>query len=270
MNPSCTLSSAWRSCCFLASSTLLSQRSFYKVAEEEQSVALEADALHHKTDVYSSLGVSVGLLVIVLLARVFKTPWAHYLDPVYQELGIHKRRRFQAATTIPLTVGQAVDQAVELTSRPLTPETSSPSRAPVFLGQLEIFDTEIRSRCLDLFGTFKESGSTERLDTVLSEATRILEDRLAELSGAPPGTTGVELASFAFAGKPPKIVLSEIDAEQQAGHLLFRGVFGFVRNNYHHKLVRDLNPARVLQIVGMIDYLMSLLGGRPIKIAVVD
>lgn len=57
-------------------------RKLYKVAEEEQSVALEADALHHKTDVYSSLGVGVGLLVIVLLEHMFKTPWAHYLDPV--------------------------------------------------------------------------------------------------------------------------------------------------------------------------------------------
>ena len=57
-------------------------KKLYKVAEEEQSVALEADALHHKTDVYSSFGVGVGLLVIVLLEHVFKTPWAHYFDPV--------------------------------------------------------------------------------------------------------------------------------------------------------------------------------------------
>ncbi len=57
-------------------------RKLFTVAEEEQSAALEADALHHKTDVYSSLGVGAGLLVIVLLERMFKTPWAHYLDPV--------------------------------------------------------------------------------------------------------------------------------------------------------------------------------------------
>jgi cation diffusion facilitator family transporter len=57
-------------------------RRLYKVAHEEQSVALEADALHLKTEVYSSLGVGGGLLVIILLQRVFAISWAHYLDPV--------------------------------------------------------------------------------------------------------------------------------------------------------------------------------------------
>lgn len=36
----------------------------YKVAKETESVALDADALHLKTDVYTSLGVGVGLLLI--------------------------------------------------------------------------------------------------------------------------------------------------------------------------------------------------------------
>ncbi len=38
----------------------------YKIARAEDSVALEADALHHKTDVYTSLGVGLGLLLIKL------------------------------------------------------------------------------------------------------------------------------------------------------------------------------------------------------------
>ena len=57
-------------------------RILYRVAHQEQSVALEADALHLKTDVYSSLGVAGGLLLIVVLTRVFGLPWAYYLDPV--------------------------------------------------------------------------------------------------------------------------------------------------------------------------------------------
>jgi cation diffusion facilitator family transporter len=54
----------------------------YKVAREESSVALAADALHLKTDVYSSLGVGVGLLVIVVLQSAFSVPWAESLDPI--------------------------------------------------------------------------------------------------------------------------------------------------------------------------------------------
>ena len=45
-------------------------RRLYKVAIEEDSMALEADALHLKTDVYTSLGVGVGLLLIKLTGLV--------------------------------------------------------------------------------------------------------------------------------------------------------------------------------------------------------
>jgi cation diffusion facilitator family transporter len=50
-------------------------RRLYKVAKETDSIALEADALHLKTDVYTSLGVATGLLLIWL------TGW-YFLDPI--------------------------------------------------------------------------------------------------------------------------------------------------------------------------------------------
>jgi cation diffusion facilitator family transporter len=50
-------------------------RKLYKVAHETNSVALEADALHLKTDVYTSLGVAIGLGLIL----VTKINW---LDPL--------------------------------------------------------------------------------------------------------------------------------------------------------------------------------------------
>lgn len=50
-------------------------RLLYKVAKETHSVALEADALHLKTDVYTSLGVAVGLGLILLTG-------VHWFDPV--------------------------------------------------------------------------------------------------------------------------------------------------------------------------------------------
>lgn len=42
----------------------LVSRKLYQVSKEEDSMALEADALHLKTDVYTSLGVGLGLLLI--------------------------------------------------------------------------------------------------------------------------------------------------------------------------------------------------------------
>lgn len=45
---------------------LLVSRKLYKVSQEEDSMALEADALHLKTDVYTALGVGIGILLIKL------------------------------------------------------------------------------------------------------------------------------------------------------------------------------------------------------------
>jgi cation diffusion facilitator family transporter len=50
-------------------------RRLYKVAHETKSVALEADALHLKTDVYTSVGVAVGLGLILVTG-------IKWLDPV--------------------------------------------------------------------------------------------------------------------------------------------------------------------------------------------
>ncbi len=49
-----------------ASVNFIVSRLLYKTAKQTDSIALEADALHLKTDVYTSLGVGVGLFVIWL------------------------------------------------------------------------------------------------------------------------------------------------------------------------------------------------------------
>jgi len=50
-------------------------RHLYRVAEQEDSIALEADALHLKTDIYTSLGVAVGLVAIKISGQ-------HIIDPI--------------------------------------------------------------------------------------------------------------------------------------------------------------------------------------------
>lgn len=54
---------------------IIVSRRLYKVARETGSLALEADALHLKTDVYTSLGVAAGLAIIYFTGIV-------WLDPV--------------------------------------------------------------------------------------------------------------------------------------------------------------------------------------------
>jgi len=54
---------------------ILVSRKLYKTAKETDSLALEADALHLKTDVYTSIGVAFGLLLIWITD-------IHILDPI--------------------------------------------------------------------------------------------------------------------------------------------------------------------------------------------
>lgn len=49
-------------------------RRLYKVARETDSIALEADALHLKTDVFTSAGVSIGLLLIAITGKTILDP----------------------------------------------------------------------------------------------------------------------------------------------------------------------------------------------------
>jgi len=46
----------------------------YKVAKQEDSIALEADALHLKTDVYTSAGVGLGIILIKLTGLFILDP----------------------------------------------------------------------------------------------------------------------------------------------------------------------------------------------------
>ncbi|OAA92654.1 cation diffusion facilitator family transporter [Clostridium coskatii] len=60
---------------FSAAINFLVSKRLYKVAKKNDSIALEADALHLKTDVYTSLGVGIGLFLIWITKL-------HFLDPV--------------------------------------------------------------------------------------------------------------------------------------------------------------------------------------------
>ena len=59
---------------FSALANTIVSKLLYKVSKEEDSIALEADALHLKTDVYTSMGVAVGLLLIKITGIAILDP----------------------------------------------------------------------------------------------------------------------------------------------------------------------------------------------------
>jgi cation diffusion facilitator family transporter len=56
-------------------------RKLFQVGKEADSIALQADAWHLRTDVYTSAGVMAGLSVIWLGHRFFPDPNIHWIDP---------------------------------------------------------------------------------------------------------------------------------------------------------------------------------------------
>jgi hypothetical protein len=130
---------------------------------------------------------------------------------------------------------------------------------PIVFNSIEILDAELNARCLDLFTTFVQNSQAERFDTVVMEATKILEHRLRHAANLDSSHDGVKLVTAALGGAVPLIVLSPNPGEQEAAHLLFRGLFGFIRNPFHHRLMGTVAQQRILQILGIVDYLLYLL-----------
>ncbi len=155
---------------------------------------------------------------------------------------------FSDATPMPLLIDAVPEEttSVEHQAQDAVAGGDVTRIRPVVTDTIEIRDPMLRKRCLDLFEAFRQDGEHERLDTVLTEATRILEDRLRSVSGAQADCIGLNLSAYAFSGERPRLLINDSDAEQQAAHSLFRGVIGLIRNNVHHRLVNDLDPDRVL------------------------
>jgi len=168
---------------------------------------------------------------------------------------------FGSATPMPLLVDQVAQPSTWAGESESESLVTAQRPRPIVLATIEILDPELRSRCLDLFDMFQREGQRDRLDTVISEATRILEDRVRRLSGADATCVGRDLAAYAFGTKTPRLIISDVGAEQDAAHLMYRGVFGFIRNQVHHRLTGELQSDRVLQVLGLIDYLMALAEG---------
>jgi hypothetical protein len=143
-------------------------------------------------------------------------------------------------------------------------EASPPKSRARILRTIEVTDPELRERCLDLLEQFAEAGEDHRYDTAIMEATRVLENRVRAIARLAPGEEGKNLMATVFGGTP-RIRLSEHAGEQEAALHLFRGVYGFVRNPVHHRIIA-FERERALQIVAFIDYLLSLLENASLAI----
>ncbi len=145
---------------------------------------------------------------------------------------------------------------------------TGPRSIPPYLEVIPVLDEGLRRRCLPLIAAIDhnreiESSNKEdsvQLDSVVREMSVVLEDRIRKLAKLDSEKLkGKDLMSRAFGGSDPLIRFNVDAAAQEGAHLLYRGYSGFVRNEVMHELVPTYTRERVIQLLGMVDYLLFLL-----------
>jgi uncharacterized protein (TIGR02391 family) len=170
----------------------------------------------------------------------------------------------QSATPLPLAFLRSRTSDIA----PEKPLEAPPHRERVteVASTIEVLDPDLRKRCVSLLHHLTETQAPEQYDSVLRESTTILEDRLRSACGLPNELVGQDLVAAAFK-QPPKLKLGDTKSEKEAAKLLFMGAFGFLRNPPHHRLFANLRRERVVQLLGLVDYLLLLIddGTREVK-----
>jgi len=125
---------------------------------------------------------------------------------------------------------------------------------------LIIKNDQLRDRCLDLLSA---SGNYDR---VITEATKVLEVRIREK--CPLGLLdqiipiqndryGVQLIQKLFKPSTPVLCFSDVQSKRVALFHMLLGVFGYLRNPYHHNIDSNTEWSWAWSVVGLIDSLLA-------------
>jgi len=125
---------------------------------------------------------------------------------------------------------------------------------------VQIYDEALKDRCLPLLDLIKKKGDESQLDTVVTEMSRILEDRIRVVAGLTEKMNPDKLMGEVFhPNKGGLLKFSDDVAVQQGVFFLFSGYSAFIRNEVMHRLVTKYTVGRVEQLLGFVDYLLYLL-----------
>ena len=114
----------------------------------------------------------------------------------------------------------------------------------------EVTDDVLRKR----IGALRDSP----LDTVIREASVVLEDRLRGAGAVGSELEGVRLVDAILSPERAKLVFSSHSGEQDGVRMLYRGAMQFIRNPPMHKLT-DYDEGMARLLVRLVDSLLQLL-----------
>lgn len=115
---------------FSAVANTFVSRALFRVGRETESVALQADAWHLRTDVWTSLGVMSGLGLIWAGGRLWPGTSLHWLDPV-------------AALIVALMIGRAAWTLTRDATRDLLDESLPPEEVAWIAGLAHRIDLPV-------------------------------------------------------------------------------------------------------------------------------
>jgi uncharacterized protein (TIGR02391 family) len=119
---------------------------------------------------------------------------------------------------------------------------------------LQSLHTKIVQRCRAPF----EAG---QYDTAILNAFIAIEEELRTRISADPSDVGVSLVTKAMNPKSPCLVFSNVAAEKEAAHALYRGAIGFLKNPRSHRFVGTADPVHAFEVLAFASLLMRLLDG---------
>jgi uncharacterized protein (TIGR02391 family) len=102
-----------------------------------------------------------------------------------------------------------------------------------------------------------------KYDDAVFVAFKAVEEEVRRRSGADDTDIGVNLISKVMSPKSPKLSFSNIEAEREAFHSLFRGAIGAFKNPLSHRSVNHTDPVRVFELLVFASSLMRLLDDLP-------
>ncbi|MHB8575471.1 MAG: TIGR02391 family protein [Dehalococcoidia bacterium] len=118
-----------------------------------------------------------------------------------------------------------------------------------------IRDVELRERVSDLLD------ASGHYDRAVSQAGVLLEHRVRQRIEAPATLIGVDLMTEAFRKESGKLAFSDVAAEQEGVHQLFRGFIATFKNPSSHRVIPTYSREQAGNIVAFVDVLLEIVAG---------
>jgi uncharacterized protein (TIGR02391 family) len=163
-----------------------------------------------------------------------------HVHRVYGRMGLAIRQVLQSAADDEMDLGPALLRRLGLPAQ----------------GQLSMSVDDFHPRVVEACKSLLVAG---HLDQAVLTAFRCVEEDLRARAALGPDAFGVDLVSRVLSSKTPKIRLSEVDAEQEAAHVLFRGAIGFFKNPHSHRSVGLKDQRTAIEQIAFASLLLHLL-----------